>query len=528
MSHVTSRKLHRNSLFASLLALASFLVPMAGAQTSLQSGVAVTGLFGAQSTKTYFKINVPAAQTRLEIRLSGPAGSGDCDLYVKFGVQPTLSSWDYRPYRSDSNETVTVNNPAAGDWFIMLNGYTAFSSLSLVATITGPTGTAVAAPTFSPGSGTYTGEVIVSLATATTGAMIRYTTDGSDPTDLSQVYSAPLMISSSVTVKARGFMSGLTTSGVATAAYTIVPSGALALESGVAKTGLSGTVNSQAFYKIFVPAGQTSLVIRITGATNSGDCDLYVKQGAQPTLSTFDYRPYLSGANETVSVSSPIAGDWYIMLHGYTAYSGVTLVATFSASIDALPDLVPVTSSLNARTSTETFTAGACDALEGLVATGKRRLLRFTTETRNIGASDLVLRSPVNNPLFTYAPCHGHYHFNNFAEYRLLNTAGQQVAVGQKVGFCLEDVSRWNPAANSQPQYNCDYQGIQAGWSDIYGGNLPGQWIDITGLAAGTYILEINFDTANRIAEANETNNLARVQVTIRTKDGQVTSSPLP
>ena len=206
----------------------------------------------------------------------------------------------------------------------------------------------------------------------------------------------------------------------------------------------------------------------------------------------------------------------------------MNLVAAYSDSDLGLPDLVPVTSSLNAYTKTETFTAGACDALEGLVATGTRRLLRFTTETRNIGTTDLVLRSPVNNPLFTYAPCHGHYHFNNFAAYRLLNAAGQQVAVGQKVGFCLEDVSRWNSAANSQPQYNCDYQGIQAGWSDIYGGNLPGQWVDITGLAAGTYILEIQLDTANQIAEANEANNVARVKVAIKSSNGRVPSQPVP
>ena len=512
---------------ATILAISSFLLTTAAAQTILQNGVVVAGISGAKSSNTYFKINVPAAQARLEIKISNPAGAGDCDLYVKFGAQPTLSSWDYRPYRSDSNETVTVNNPAAGDWFILLTGYTAYSSLSLVATTTAAQGTA-AAPTFSPVGGTYTGEALVSMATATAGAMIRYTTDGMDPTTSSTVYSAPLIVTSTVTVKALAFMSGLTMSGVATATYTVLPGGATTLENGVAITNLSGALNSQAMYRIVVPAGQTNLAITISGAGSSGDCDLYVKQGAEPTLSTFDYRPYLDGNNETVSVSSPAAGYWYVMLHGYVAYGGVTLVATYSGSNLALPDLVPVTTSLNAYTTTEKFTAGACDALEGLVATGTRRLLRFTTETRNIGTTDLVLRSPVNNPLFTYAPCHGHYHFDNFAAYRLLNTAGQQVAAGQKVGFCLEDVSRWNSAANSQPQYNCDYQGIQAGWSDIYGGNLPGQWVDITGLAAGTYILEIQIDTANRIPEANEANNVARVKVTIKSTNGRVASQPVP
>ena len=305
----------RISALTTILAVFSFLLATTAAETILQSGGAVAGISGARSSNTYFKINVPAAQARLEIKISNPAGAGDCDLYVKFGAQPTLSSWDYRPYRSDSNETVTVNNPTAGDWFILLNGYTAYSSLSLVATITGAQGTA-AVPTFSPASGTYTGEVLVSMATATAGAMIRYTTDGTDPTTSSTVYSAPLMVTGTVTVKARAFMSGLTMSGVATASYTVIPGGATTLESGVAKTNLSGALDSQVMYRIFVPAGQTNLAISISSTSNSGDCDLYVKQGAEPTLSTFDYRPYLGGSNETVSVSSPASGYWYIMLHG--------------------------------------------------------------------------------------------------------------------------------------------------------------------------------------------------------------------
>jgi hypothetical protein len=318
----------------------------------------------------------------------------------------------------------------------------------------------------------------------------------------------------------------MTDSAVATATFTISTGGVNILQNGSPRANLTGAKGSVTYYQIYVPAGQSALTISISGGTQSGDCDLYVRRGSQPTRSTYDYRPYLSGSNETVSVSSPAGGDWFIMLYGYTAYSGVTLTATYSAT--AKPDLTPYLGSLNAYTTTETFNGTACDVTEGLVLSGTRRLLRFTTETRNIGTADLVLRSPANNPLFTYAPCHGHYHFNNFAEYRLFNADGQQVLTGQKVGFCLEDVSRWNSSANSRAQYDCDYQGIQAGWSDIYSRNLPGQWVDITGLAAGTYVLEIQLDTANRIDEADETNNTARVEVIIGATNGDVSSRPLP
>jgi hypothetical protein len=82
---------------------------------------------------------------------------------------------------------------------------------------------------------------------------------------------------------------------------------------------------SCACYKLTVPAGLTQL--RISTAGNTGDCDLYVKYGAQPTLHYWDYRPYLEGANETVTIANPAAGDWHIMIHGYRAYRDVTLLA---------------------------------------------------------------------------------------------------------------------------------------------------------------------------------------------------------
>jgi len=214
--------------------------------TTLTNGQTVTGIAGASGSWTYYKITVPSGQSSLEIAISG--GTGDCDLYVKLGSTPTSSSYDYRPYLTGNNETVTVTNPAAGDWYIGLNGYQAYSGVSLTATYSASSG----------GGG-----------------------------------------------------------------------GVTALSNGVPVSNLSGATGADDYYKITVPSGQSSLEIAISGG--SGDCDLYVKFGSQPTTSSYDYRPYLTGNNETVTVSNPSAGDWYIMLHGYQAYSGVTLQATYSS-----------------------------------------------------------------------------------------------------------------------------------------------------------------------------------------------------
>jgi hypothetical protein len=170
-----------------------------------------------------------------------------------------------------------------------------------------------------------------------------------------------------------------------------------------------------------------------------------------------------------------------------------------------------------------TFSTGACEVVEGCTSAGTRRLLAFDTETRNIGTADLVLGNPANNPLFEFAPCHNHYHFRDFATYQLLDASSRQVAIGLKVGFCLEDIRRWDSNAPPTDFYTCDFQGIQAGWVDVYVSSLPCQWIDLAGVPAGVYTLRVQVDPANHLTELNETNNTAGQFVVI---DGLCTNAP--
>jgi len=79
----------------------------------------------------------------------------------------------------------------------------------------------VEAPSFSPAGGTYTSAQTVSISCATSGATIRYTTNGSEPTAASTQYTAPIRVSSTTTIKAKAFKSGINDSATASAAYTI-------------------------------------------------------------------------------------------------------------------------------------------------------------------------------------------------------------------------------------------------------------------------------------------------------------------
>ncbi|MGI9278663.1 MAG: S8 family serine peptidase [Endozoicomonas sp.] len=101
------------------------------------------------------------------------------------------------------------------------------------------------------------------------------------------------------------------------------------LAKGVAKSGLSGNSGQQLEYTFEVPAGATNLSFNMSGG--SGDADLYVRRGSKPTTSSYDCRPYRSGNSESCSFTSPGSGTWHVMLRGYSSFSGVSLVADYTA-----------------------------------------------------------------------------------------------------------------------------------------------------------------------------------------------------
>lgn len=204
---------------------------------ALTNGVAKTNLAASKGENLMFTLEVPAGASGLSFTMNG--GSGDADLYVRFGAAPTSSTYDCRPYKTGNAETCTISNVQAGTYHVMLNAYSAFSGVSLTGA-------------FTEGSGGGTGGA---------GSMT--------------------------------------------------------------ETNLSGARRSWTYYTVEVPAGMTSLDVTMSGG--SGDADLYVRRGANPSSSSYDCRPYKSGNNEACNLSNPAAGTWHIGIYGYSAYSGVNL-----------------------------------------------------------------------------------------------------------------------------------------------------------------------------------------------------------
>jgi hypothetical protein len=196
----------------------------------------------------------------------------------------------------------------------------------------------------------------------------------------------------------------------------------------------------------------------------------------------------------------------------------------------------------------QTFSSTDCAVVEGEVnGSGTRKLLRFTFATPNLGAGEVFVGNPNNNPqLFDFGSCHGHAHFKEYADYRLWTQSGynqwnalraanpntlpadllaanpgleSHLHEGTKRAFCMIDIANYG---SSQPRKytDCSYQGISVGWGDVYGQYLDGQWIDITGVPEGSYILEVEVNAEHVIEESNYTNNRASIQVAIAPSPG--------
>ena len=81
--------------------------------------------------------------------------------------------------------------------------------------------TVVAAPVISPLSKTSNTPITVTLTTATAGAEIRYTLDGTDPDPSAALYSGPFVVGQSAVLKARAYKVDLTPSGISSVTYEL-------------------------------------------------------------------------------------------------------------------------------------------------------------------------------------------------------------------------------------------------------------------------------------------------------------------
>lgn len=189
-----------------------------------------------------------------------------------------------------------------------------------------------------------------------------------------------------------------------------------------------------------------------------------------------------------------------------------------------LPDLVPDPSYVQAATYVQraqlyslrcaaeerclSSSAYAADASDYDV----RVLLRFPQRVKNQGTADFLPTRP--RQAWEWHSCHQHYHsMDEFSHYDLLDaTTGRKVAEGHKASFCLEDTTC---DFGNLKRYACTShtQGLSPGCYDTYNADIDCQWIDITEVKPGNYILKVVVNPKYLVLESDFTNNVVRCNI---------------
>jgi len=150
--------------------------------------------------------------------------------------------------------------------------------------------------------------------------------------------------------------------------------GTTALTNGVAKTGIAGAAGSDQLFTLDVPAGATGLKFVTSGGT--GDADLYVKFGSAPTTTSYTCKSEGGTTAETCNIATAQAGKYYVLIHGYTTFSGTSLTGSYTAG--------------GGGGSTQTYTNGTDVSIPDNNATGVTSSIAVSGRTGNGQASTPV------------------------------------------------------------------------------------------------------------------------------------------
>ena len=139
--------------------------------------------------------------------------------------------------------------------------------------------------------------------------------------------------------------------------------------------------------------------------------------------------------------------------------------------------------------------------------------MKFDSLTHNWGLCPFLPN--LNREDWIFHDCHNHYHsFEAFVEFSLVHPkTGEKVAEGHKASFCLEDTVC---AEGYSGQYQCtptSAQGISANCGDHYRRYLDCQWIDITGVQSGVYLVSQSLNPHRDAQESDYRNNMVTCRI---------------
>jgi hypothetical protein len=157
--------------------------------------------------------------------------------------------------------------------------------------------------------------------------------------------------------------------------------------------------------------------------------------------------------------------------------------------------------------------------VQGFHVNGSSQLAAYQYFWRN---GKVIGRARVGTMGFDSQKGHNHWHFEQFAQYRLLTAARKLAVRSEKVGFCIAPTDAVDLVLRHalwQPSFvglggQCGYQGalwvqeyMPIGWGDTYNQSKAGQAFDITNLPNGTYYIEVIANPLHKLYELSRTGN---------------------
>lgn len=260
---------------------------------------------------------------------------------------------------------------------------------------------------------------------------------------------------------------------------------------------------------------------------NAGGCgdqarvNALMEQGVEYFIRVGDVGESCSGEiNWSLAFNGPVSGCMDPVACNFNPLATVPDVCYFTGDVncpEGRPDLIIVEDVIKTSMYLTSINASNCHVVEGcLTGYGQRDILRFTTHIKNIGTADYYIGSPSSAPSqFSWGNCHGHWHYEGYAEYIMYDEDGLAIPVGFKNGFCVLDLECGDGGTAT---YGCSNMGISRQCGDIYGSGLDCQWVDITDLDTGRYtmVVRVNWDNSpdalGRL-ELSHSNNWAQVCV---------------
>lgn len=224
-----------------------------------------------------------------------------------------------------SNEITTdVETYSNGTWEgssksvkFTIGGTTGNRRIASITVTTADEAAAVAAPTFSPVGGTYDEAQNVTITCETEGASIYYTLDGSTPTNASTLYSTPINVSETTTIKAIAYDATGAASNVATATYTIVSLQSIA------------EVRAQATGSAVYTQGTVTSCVGTTAYIQDADAAICVYGTALTVGDNIKVKGTLKDYNGLLEITSP---EVEVVSSGNTVNPTVMTIAEINAS----------------------------------------------------------------------------------------------------------------------------------------------------------------------------------------------------